>query len=131
LEEKWCEECLKLDIYKKGQLHHIVKRSDTSCMIHVPINFKYLCLDHHTGRFGVHNDYSKELKYKQELQLKLTLLLDKPYYGHKELKELLECSDNSIKAITKTLFRYKEGYKREDLIRHMMGDRNYLDEVME
>ena len=127
-----CVECLKNEIYRPGQGHHIISRKRAPYMTHVPINIIPLCMQHHTtSPTGIHHNKEMMLRYIQEFQLKLTLMLTKDYYTHKDLKELLECSDNSVKAITKTLFRYKEGYKKEDLIRHMMGDRNYLDEVME
>jgi hypothetical protein len=123
---------MKNEIYKPGQGHHIISRKRAPYMVHVPMNIVPLCIKHHTeSPTGIHHDKEMMLRYIQEFQLKLTLLLDKPYYEHKGLKELLKCSDNSIKAITKTLIRGKEGYKREDLIFRMMGNRNYLDEVIE
>jgi hypothetical protein len=95
-------------------------------MKHISINFKYLCLNHHTGKDGVHHHPDRDRQYKQELELKLRLLFDKDYYTYKEIKDLLEASDNSTKAIVKTLLRHKEGYKAEDIVRHLMGDRSYL-----
>ena len=122
----YCEECLKESIYKRGQLHHIIHRSSSSVMKNININFKYLCLEHHTGSKGVHHNSEKDRQYKEELQLKLQLLFNKEFYDFKEIKELLDCSDNSVKAITKTLVRKKDGYRAEDLIRRMLGDRLYL-----
>jgi len=123
---EYCEECLKNGIYKPGQAHHIVKRSKASYMVHVPINIKYLCLNHHTGQEGVHKNTLKDIEYKQELQLKLKLLFTKDYYTKLEIKKILNISDNTIKAITKTLPLCKEGYEKDKLIFHMMGDVNYL-----
>ena len=122
----YCEECLKEGIYKNGQLHHIAHRSTSPCMKHVEINFKYLCLDHHTGAKGVHHHPEIDRQYKQELELKLKLIFTKEFYTYGDIKEILKTSDNSTKAITKTLFRHKEGYKTEDLIRHMLGGHSYL-----
>jgi Fic family protein len=95
-------------------------------MKHVPLNIKYLCEYHHTGNLGVHHHPEVDRKYKEELQLQLTLILTKDYYTHSELKNILNASDNTIKAILKTLPKYKEGVKITDLIIHMMGDENYL-----
>lgn len=122
----YCEECLKQGVYNKAQMHHIIHRSVAPYMKHIEINFKDLCLEHHTGSKGVHHNPDKDRQYKEELQLKLQLLFTKDYYDFKEIKKLLNCSDNSAKAITKTLIRCKEGYRSSDLIRHMLGDRNYL-----
>lgn len=125
----YCVECMKDDIWKPGQGHHIILRSHAPYMVHVPINIAYLCQHHHTDSpTGIHHNKEMMLRYKQELQLKLQILFNKKYYEFKEIKQLLECSDNTVKAITKTLIRHKEGYKSSDLVLHMMGDRNYLQE---
>lgn len=123
---QYCEECIKNGIYKAGQLHHIAHRSTSPCMKHIEINFKYLCLEHHTGSKGPHHNPEIDRQYKEELQLKLQLLFDKDYYDFKEIKELLKCSDNSARAIIKTLVRCKEGFRASDIVRQMMGGRSYL-----
>ena len=122
----YCDECEKSGVYKNGQLHHIVHRSAASYMKHIKTNFKYLCLNHHTGAEGVHQHPEKDHQYKQELELKLKLIFSKDYYTYKEIKDILEASDNSTKAIIKTLIRHKEGFKSEDIVRHLMGGRSYL-----
>jgi hypothetical protein len=123
----YCVECLKNDIWTHGQRHHIISKKKAKYMEHVPINIADLCLAHHTASpTGIHHNKGMMLRYRQEFQLKLTLLLTKDYYTHKELKELLNASDNTIKAIVKTLPWNKEGYKKEQLIFRMMGDENYL-----
>jgi hypothetical protein len=124
--EEYCVECIEHGIWKRGQGHHVVHRSKAKYMEHVPMNMKPLCLDHHTGNLGVHHHPEVDRKYKEELQLQFTLLLTKDYYTHTELKKILNISDNTVKAITKTLPRYKEGYKNTNLIFRMMGDENYL-----
>ena len=123
----YCEECLKEGHYIKGQAHHITLRSQAPYMVHIPINIAYLCTKHHTeSPSGIHHNAEMMLKYKQELELKLNLMFTKEFYTYREIRDLLECSDNSTKAVTKTLPKYKEGFKTEELIRHMMGGRSYL-----
>jgi hypothetical protein len=124
----YCMECIKNDIWKPGQGHHIISRKKATYMKHVPMNIAPLCEHHHTASpTGIHHNKEMMLRYRQEFQLQLQLLLDKQYYTHKELKSLLNCSDNTVKAITKTIPISKEGYDRERLIFHMCGDQNYLE----
>jgi hypothetical protein len=122
-----CTECLKQGIYRPGQGHHIISKKQAPYMRHVPINITPLCVIHHTSSpTGIHHNKALMIRYRQEFQLKLQLIFTKDFYSFKEIKELLECSDNTVKAITKTLIKHKEGFKTEDLIIHMMGDRSYL-----
>jgi hypothetical protein len=123
-----CIECMKNDIWSNGQGHHIISRKKAPYMVHVKMNIAPLCERHHTASpTGIHHNKEMMLRYKQEFQLKLQLLLTKDYYTHSEIKKLLNCSDNTVKAITKTLPISKEGYDRERLIFHMCGDQNYLE----
>ena len=122
-----CVECMKSGIYKPGQGHHIISKKQAPYMRHVPIDIVPLCIHHHTSSpEGIHHNKEMMLRYKQEFQLKLQLMFTKEYYTFKEIKELLECSDNTVKAITKTMPRFKEGWERERLIFHLCGDKNYL-----
>jgi len=121
-----CVECMKQGIYRPGQGHHIISRK-TPYMKHVKANIVPLCMEHHTSSpTGIHHNKEMMLRYKQEFQLKLQLMFTKEFYTFKEIKELLECSDNTVKAITKTLVKHKEGYRSDNLIIHMMGGRSYL-----
>lgn len=124
-----CVECLKNGEYRPGQGHHIISKKQAPYMRHVPINITPLCITHHTSSpTGIHHNEEMMLRYRQEFQLKLKLMLTKEFYTFKELKELLSCSDNTVKAITKTIPRYKEGWKTDTLIFHMCGNKNYLEE---
>ena len=122
----YCEECLKEHRYVKGQAHHIILRSSSPYMVHIPLNIAYLCLNHHTGSKGIHFNSAMMLRYKQELELKLKLMFTKEFYTYREIRNLLECSDNSTKAVTKTLMRHSEGFNAKELIFHMMGNRSYI-----
>lgn len=124
---EYCIECLREDMRQPGQGHHIVSKKKAPYMKHVPMNITPLCVIHHTSSpTGIHHNKEMMLRYRQELQLRYTLMLTKDYYNHSELKKLLNCSDNTVKAIVKRLPYRKEGYKREDLIFRFMGEENYL-----
>ena len=121
-----CVECMKEGFYRPGQGHHIISKK-IPYMKHVKMNITPLCIIHHTeSPTGIHHNETMMKRYKQEFQLKLQLMFTKEYYTFKEIKELLECSDNTVKAITKTIPRHKEGWKSDILIFHMCGDRNFL-----
>ena len=68
---------------------------------------------------------SKELNHKLRLQFqnKLEILLDKEYLTEKEINDVLKISQTALRGLLKTLVVYKEGYKREDVIRACMGGR--------
>ena len=123
----YCEECLKEKKYIRGQAHHVIFKSQARYMSHIPLNISYLCIKHHTeSPSGIHHNSEMNLRYKQDLELKLKLMFTKKFYTYREIRDLLECSDNSTKAVIKTLPKYKEGINTEELIRHMMGGRSYL-----
>ncbi|HIG0360432.1 TPA: hypothetical protein ACX96Z_002021 [Clostridium sporogenes] len=117
-----CEICGR----QGAQLHHIVHRSAAPYMSNIKINFKYLCLEHHTGNEGPHNNKSIDIEYKLELQKKLfELFQEKDFYTSNEIKEKLETTPKEVRKLVKTLKVNTEGYSKLDLIIHMMGDKLY------
>ncbi|ENK0558039.1 hypothetical protein ACLD43_18620 [Clostridium botulinum] len=117
-----CEICGR----QGAQLHHIVHRSTAPYMSNIKINFKYLCLEHHTGDKGPHNNKSIDIEYKLELQRKLfELFEEKDFYTPNEIKEKLKTTPSEVRKLVKTLRVNKEGYSKLDLIIHMMGDKLY------
>lgn len=113
---EYCNECKSQDIWKPGQGHHIISRKQAPYMKHVSLNIIPLCIHHHTDSpTGIHHNKEMMIRYKQEFQLKLQLMFTKEYYTFQEIKQILDCSDNTVKAITKTIPRYKEGWKKEVL----------------
>lgn len=118
-----CEIC-----NKPADIHHIVHRSEGG--LDIELNFKYLCSEHHRGKFGPHNDLEVDLKYKLELQKKLYSILTKEYYSFKELSSILNIPYNTLKRITKDLKLYKEGYEKSDIIFKIMGNKFYSEEMI-
>ena len=65
------------------------------------------------------------------MQNKLYKILSKDFYSSKELSVILNASINIIKRITKNLKQYKEGFKKDDIIRSIMGGTLYNEEMIE
>ncbi|MBD7911931.1 MULTISPECIES: HNH endonuclease signature motif containing protein [Clostridium] len=120
----FCEIC-----NKKADIHHIIHRSEGG--LDIEINYKYLCPEHHRGKDGPHRSLETDIKYKIELQNKLYNLLPKEFYNYKDLGKILQVSVNSLKKITKDIKLYKEGYKKDDIILRLMGNKLYSEETLE
>ena len=118
MEYRECELC---KLRPASEIHHIIYRSHCKALIKSDINLIPLCQTCHTK---VHRGKeSKELNHKLRLQFqnKLEILLDKEYLTEKEINDVLKISQTALKGLLKTLTVYKEGYKREDVIRACMG----------
>ena len=120
----FCEIC-----NEKADVHHIIHRSEGG--FDIEINYKYLCPKHHRGKNGPHRCLETDIKYKIELQDKLYNILSKEYYTSKELGSSLNIPSNTLKRITKKIKLYKEGYKRDDIILTLMGNKLYSEETLE
>jgi len=120
----FCEIC-----NEKADIHHIIHRSEGG--FDIEINYKYLCPKHHRGKNGPHRCLETDIKYKIELQNKLYNILSKEYYTSKELGLILNIPLNTLKRITKNMKLYKEGYKKDDIIFTLMGNKFYSEETLE
>ena len=120
-EYKCCEVCGR----SNSEAHHIVFRSEAPWMKNISINKIYLCNEHHRGDESPHKSKKVDLQYKRELQAKLKKMFNQQYYTTKDIKNILQTTETETEKIVKTLQRYKEGYKREDIIRRCMGGRIY------
>ena len=114
---------------KEADVHHIVHRSEGG--FDIDINYKYLCAFHHRGKDGPHQNIFVDLQYKIEMQTKLYNILPKKYYSHKEISQILGLHNGSLKRLLKNLKRYKEGYKKEDIIFTLMGCVKYNVDILE
>lgn len=112
---------------KAADIHHIVYRSEGG--LNFPVNYKYLCPEHHRGKYGPHRDKTTDLKYKLEMQGHLERILEKPYYKSSQLMSYLGLNNGSVKRLIKDLKCYKEGYKSTEIIFKLMGNKRY-DEAM-
>ena len=101
-----CYECKKNCFC---EIHHIVEKSHCQFMKNVKFNFLHLCPEcHRTGKHAVHKNRQVDLRYKQELQLKLQQTFHNEYYNVHQIKATLDIT------------------KSEELIFFLMGSRNYL-----
>lgn len=113
----------------RAEVHHIVNKCEGG--IDYPLNYKYLCSDHHRGKEGPHKSSKVDIRYKLELQNKLEKILRKDYYNIYELENLLHINKNKLKRMFKWNRVYKEGYKREDIILKLMGGKVYNSYMLE
>lgn len=111
-----------------ADIHHIVHRSEGG--FDIELNYKYLCPYHHRGKYGPHHSKEIDLRYKIDLQNKLYEILTKDYYYFRELSQILNIPNNTLKRITKDLKLYKEGYKKSDIIFKIMGNKFYTEEML-
>jgi hypothetical protein len=114
---------------READQHHIVHRCEGG--LSFPLNIKYLCKDHHRGKKGPHKDNTVDLQYKLELQRKLKDILCKEYYFIEELTFLLEIKRRILKKLLKDFRLHKEGYRSEDIIFRLMGNRSYEEYMLE
>lgn len=119
-----CEICGKL-----ADKHHIVYRSQGG--VDFPLNFKYLCSEHHRGKNGPHKSRKIDLEYKLELQYKLQKLLYKEFYTLDELVKLIQINKGMLKKLLREYKLYKEGYKSVDVIFRLMGRKKYTQYMLE
>ncbi|BAH05769.1 hypothetical protein CKR_0718 [Clostridium kluyveri NBRC 12016] len=124
------EKLLKCQICgKPADKHHIVYRSQGG--LDFPLNFKYLCSEHHRGKNGPHKNKKVDLEYKLEMQKQLEKLLCKKFYRLDELITLLQINKRILKKLFKDYKLYKEGYKSIDIIYRLMGNKIYTEYMME
>ncbi|MHC6180516.1 HNH endonuclease [Clostridium sp. JNZ X4-2] len=114
---------------KPADRHHIVYRSQGG--VDFPLNFKYLCPEHHRGEYGPHKNRKLDLEYKLEMQKKLEELLCKEFYTLDELVTLLQINKGMLKKLLREYKLYKEGYRSFDVIYRLMGRRTYTEYMME
>jgi len=118
----YCEKCNA----PYAEKHHIIFKSQAKYLENVPLNFKYLCPEHHRGKYSPHMDKRTDIKYKQEYQENITNIINiNKYYNEEEIKDKLSISNNDLKRILKKLNRHKEGYWGNDLIVRLLGNRTY------
>lgn len=114
---------------KSADIHHIVYKSEGG--LDIELNYKYLCHNHHRGKDGPHRNNAVNLKYKVELQDKLQTILFKEHYTFVALLKVLNINTNSLKKLVKNIKLFKEGYKSEDIIFQIMGQKSYTNEMIE
>lgn len=107
-----------------AQKHHIVYRSQGG--LNIKDNYKYLCALHHTSsNEAVHKNKMIDLIFKRELQEKYFQKFSKEEYDIKEISNILDCETKILEKKFKTIQRHAEKYKKEDIIRCLMGGKLY------
>ena len=109
---------------KPGQKHHIVFRSQGG--LNIPVNYKYLCAEHHNeGKQSPHRCRETDLTYKKELQEKYEKWFCRKEYTLAEIRKQLGCRTSNIEKLFKSVPCLVDKYKREDIIRALMGGKLY------
>lgn len=119
-----CEVC-----GKNAEVHHIVNKCQGG--IDFKFNYKYLCAEHHRGKTGPHKNKNIDIKYKLQMQYTLERVLYKDYYKIDELEKILFMNKSKLKKIFKNIKLYKEGYKKEDILYKLMGNKLYDEYMLE
>lgn len=119
-----CEVC-----GKQADKHHIVYRCQGG--VDFPLNFRYLCSEHHRGKNGPHKNRKLDLEYKLKMQRDLQDVLYKDYYTVDELVNLVKINKGMLKRLLKEYKLYKEGYKKTDIIYRLMGKKIYTEDMLE
>ena len=114
---------------KQADKHHIVYRCQGG--VDFPLNFKYLCSEHHRGKNGPHKNRKLDLEYKLQMQRNLDELLLKDYYTLDELVESVKINKGMLKKLFKGYRLYKEGYRKSDIIYRLMGKKRYTEDMIE
>lgn len=107
-----------------AQRHHIVFRSQGG--LDIELNYKDLCAIHHNmSRQGPHQNREIDLKYKRELQDQYFKLFTEESYIISEIAELIGYNKNRLEKRFKAVPQRAGRYKREDIIRALMGGKLY------
>ena len=106
-----------------GQRHHVIFRSQGG--LDIDVNYKYLCAEHHTGKKGPHGSRTIDLEYKCEVQNKLFELFQEEEYVIGTIAEKIGYDRNRLQRRFKAVPQRAGIYKREDVVRALMGGRLY------
>ena len=93
--------------------------------VDIPVNYKYLCPEHHTGNESPHKNKEIDIRYKREEQMELFALFFEDTYTLKKIKELIGHNLKGIEKRFKKVSNVAGVYKREDRVRALMGGRLY------
>jgi len=107
--------------------HHIIKRSQCSCVDYL-LNYKHLTPSEHRGENGVHgkNGAAIDLEYKQALECDLRELFHQAEYSIEDITRKLLANEQQVQKAFKKVEQSEKGYKREDIIYTLLGQRYYL-----
>lgn len=106
-----------------GDKHHVIHKSEGG--LETPLNYIYLCPEHHRGGLGPHQNLETDLAFKLEMQKNLESIFSNRYYSAMEIRSISQLSNSNMKKFMKTNRLHKEGYERNDIIFFLMGGNIY------
>lgn len=104
--------------------HHIVFKSAGG--IDFPLNYKYLSPVDHRGDNGPHMNRKTDLRYKEELEEELRVILTELYYFESEVIQLLELDKKQADKAFRHVMVNSQGMNTEQIIFRLLGGRYYL-----
>lgn len=108
---------------KPGDKHHVIHKAEGG--LETPLNYIYLCPEHHRGFMGPHRNNEVDLNYKLDMQKNLEELFTSKFYSAMEIRSLSQISVSNLKKFMKTNRLHKEGYERNDILFFLMGGNIY------
>ena len=104
--------------------HHVIFRSQGG--LDIDINLKDLGHEDHLGNDSPHRNRDIDLQYKAELQLELEQIFCKEEYSLDEIAKKLNKSKKYIEKKFKRVPHLFWVFKREDIIKRLMGGKLYV-----
>lgn len=103
--------------------HHIVFRSHGG--LDINDNLIDLTYQDHEGDNGPHHNREADLKLKTDLQSYYYEIFSNSEYTMPEIAKVLHKSENYIFKHFRKVKNFAGVYKREEIIKHLMGDKFY------
>lgn len=107
-----------------GQKHHVVFRSQGG--LNISSNYRYLCIKHHSdGKEAVHNNREFDLRLKREVQAEYEQMFCESEYTVEQIAKEINYNKARLVKRMKAVPQRAGQYKREDIIRFLMGGKLY------
>lgn len=118
------EQCQVQGCRCPGQKHHVVFRSQGG--LNISTNYRYLCIRHHSdGKEAVHNNREFDLRLKREVQNEYYIMFTEEEYTIEQIAKVISYNKARLEKRMKAVQQRAGKYKREDIIRFLMGGRLY------
>lgn len=117
---KECQECGR---WGYTEAHHKVPRGRDKRGWDFPANLIDLCVEDHYGPKGPHRCRDKALQYMREVKDYLWEALTEDYYLPEGLAKAIKLPLKQAYQVVRLLKVYDGGYRKEDVIFRLLGDR--------